>query len=156
MTEDYVKQRPRLQPFKLAPEVYRAMAAFDRAAGSGLDKSLAELVKLRASQLNGCAFCVDMHAADATTAGEDPRRLHAVAVWRDAPFFTAKERAALALTEAATRLTDGEVPDAVWDEAAAHFDDTELSHLLAQIAAINSWNRFQVPTRALPRDEMDA
>ena len=120
---------------------------------SGLDPLLAELVKMRASQINGCGFCVDMHGADALKAGETVQRLIAVGAWRDTPFFTERERAALALTEAMTRLADSAgVPDDVWDEAAAHFDEDELAVLVTAIAQINTWNRINVTIRRGPGD----
>jgi AhpD family alkylhydroperoxidase len=115
-----------------------------------LEAPLLELVRLRASQLNGCAYCVDMHTSDALKEGEDQRRLFAVPVWRETPFFTARERAALALTEAATRLTDGEVPQAVSDEAARQFTEAELAELIWCIAVINAWNRLGATARPWP------
>jgi len=107
------------------------------------------LVQLRASQINGCSVCVDMHARDMKRAGETDERLFAVAAWRDAPYFTDAERAALALAEALTRLDDraDAVPDDVWNEAARHYDERELSALLLSIALINVWNRLNVATR---------
>nr|WP_253772784.1 carboxymuconolactone decarboxylase family protein [Goodfellowiella coeruleoviolacea] len=116
-------------------------------ASSPLPKSLYHLVKLRASQMNGCSFCVDMHSHDAKAAGETDERLFTVAAWRDAPFFTDAERAALALTEAATRLSPEGVSDEVWDEAAKHFTENELAALVLAIAVINAWNRISIPTR---------
>ncbi len=129
---------------------YGAMAAFDTSID--LDPGLRELVKLRASALNGCAFCVDMHATQARSDGETERRLATVMVWPHAPFFTAKERAALRLTDAMT-LLDGHgdgVSDDVWDEAKAHFDPAELGQLVMAIVAINSWNRIAVTLLATP------
>jgi AhpD family alkylhydroperoxidase len=133
---------------KLAPAVYRAMAAFDRSIE--FDPPLRELVKIRASQLNGCAYCLDLHSRDARAAGEDERRLATLAGWRESPFFTQRERAALALTDAATRLGDHGVTDEVWADAAGHFDEAELAQLLWAIAAINAWNRIGVATRLQP------
>jgi AhpD family alkylhydroperoxidase len=130
-----------------------AMPALQALAGSvetcGLPKGLLELVHLRASQINGCGVCVDMHPRLARKAGETDDRLFAVAAWRDTPYFTDAERAALALTEAATRLSDrpDPVPDEVWDEAARHFTETELAGLVLSIASINVWNRLNVTTR---------
>ncbi|WP_425551985.1 carboxymuconolactone decarboxylase family protein [Fodinicola feengrottensis] len=119
-------------------------------AQSRVPHSTLELVKLRASQINGCGFCVDMHSHDAKKAGETDERLFAVAAWRDTPFFTGHERAALALTEAATRLPDGDgVADEVWAAAADHFDEGALADLVMAIAAINAWNRINVTTRNL-------
>lgn len=138
----------------LEPAAYEAMLGLEKYLhNSALPKPLLELVKLRASQINGCAFCVDMHAADAKKGGETDERLYAVAVWQEAPFFTEEERAALALTEAATRLSEGgdRVPDEVWDQAAKHFDEHTLAQLVVAIATINAWNRIGVATRMVPR-----
>ncbi|MFD9966284.1 carboxymuconolactone decarboxylase family protein [Amycolatopsis sp. NPDC058986] len=137
---------------KLAAGGYKAMVALEMyLAGTNLPKSTLELVKLRASQINGCGFCVDMHARDAKKAGETDERLWSVAAWREAPYYTDEERAALALTEAATRLADRSdpVPDDVWDDAADHFDEESLAALVVAIAAINAWNRINVTTRQL-------
>ncbi|MGY5124785.1 carboxymuconolactone decarboxylase family protein [Streptomyces nigrescens] len=142
---------PRLPWAKLAPEVYKAMIALDAAAKQGLDPTLVELVKIRASQLNHCAFCIDMHIKDAREAGETEQRIYLLNAWEEAAgHYTDKEQAALALTEAITLLTEGFVPDAVYDRAAAHFGDTELAHLIALITTINAWNRFGVSTRMAP------
>ncbi|MGF1430061.1 carboxymuconolactone decarboxylase family protein [Kitasatospora sp. LaBMicrA B282] len=140
----------RLALEKLAPDFYRALFQTSQAAETGLDPVLAELVKIRASMINGCAFCIDMHTTDARRAGEAEHRLHALSAWRETPHYTAKERAALALTEAITLLTEGHVPDAVHQEAAAQFDEEELARLIATIAVINTWNRVAVATRLSP------
>lgn len=115
----------------------------------GLDPKLAELVDLRASQINGCSLCVTMHARNLRKTGEDEDRIWSVGAWREAPFFTDAERAALALTEAVTRLSDREdpVPDEIFAEAARHFDESTLQALILQIALINTWNRLNVTTR---------
>ncbi|WP_328689499.1 carboxymuconolactone decarboxylase family protein [Streptomyces caniferus] len=142
---------PRLHWAKLAPEVYKAMMALDAAARKGLDPTLVELVKIRASQLNHCAFCIDMHIKDARAAGETEQRVYLLNAWEEATdFYSPKEQAALALTEAVTLLTEGFVPDAVYDRAAAHFGQAELAQLIALITAINAWNRFGVSTRMAP------
>jgi AhpD family alkylhydroperoxidase len=148
VTTDAVVPTPRGDDTGGMAPAYRAMVAFDQAIT--LDPALRELVKLRASVLNGCAFCVDMHTTEAREAGEGDRRLAAVAAWRHAPFFTARERAALALTDAATRLGDEGVPDEIWDEARAHFSPDELGNLVWAIAAINSWNRLAVTLQTTP------
>lgn len=109
-----------------------------------------ELVKIRASMLNGCSFCVDMHTRDALDSGESTRRLFAVAAWREAPFFTERERTALALTDAVTRLGEHGVPDDVWDAAAKVWSERELADLVMAIATINVWNRIAVTTRKQP------
>ena len=116
-------------------------------AKAGFDRSLYELVKIRASQINGCAYCLDMHHHDARAAGEDQRRLDVLSAWREAPsLFTERERAALALTESVTRIADGGVPDDVWQAAANTFDKAELVQLLIAISTINVWNRLAVAT----------
>ncbi|MFG2891914.1 carboxymuconolactone decarboxylase family protein [Streptomyces sp. NPDC048248] len=142
---------PRMHWAKLAPEVFKAMSALDTAARQGLDPVLVELVKIRASQVNHCAFCIDMHIKDARKAGESEERIYLLNAWEEATgFYTDREQAALALTEAITLLTDGFVPDAVYDRAAAHFEDAELAQLIALITTINAWNRFGVTTRMAP------
>jgi AhpD family alkylhydroperoxidase len=128
----------------------RALQALSASAEkAGPPKSLLELVHLRASQINGCSVCVDMHARNLRKEGESDERTFAVAAWRDAPYFTDAERAALALTESMTRLADREdpVPDAVWNEARRHYEEGELAALLAAIATINVWNRLNAATR---------
>ena len=141
----------RLNLAKLAPEVYRAMIALDTAARKGLDPVIAELVKIRASQLNHCAFCLDMHTRDARGAGESEERIYLLSAWEEAgEVFTEKERAALALAEAITVLTDGFVPDDVYEQAAKQFEEEELAHLIAVVFTINSWNRIAVTTRLAP------
>ncbi|MEV0217906.1 carboxymuconolactone decarboxylase family protein [Streptomyces sp. NPDC050704] len=142
---------PRLQWAKLAPEVYKAMIGLDAAARQGVDPVLLELVKIRASQLNHCAFCLDMHTKDALAAGENVERIIQLSAWDESRhFYTEKEAAALALTEAVTVLTDGFVPDEVYDTAARHFEETELARLIAAITVINAWNRFGVTCRLTP------
>jgi AhpD family alkylhydroperoxidase len=136
---------------RLAPHMNRAMNALDAASReTSLETSLLELVRARASQLNGCAYCVDMHTRDALDAGESQRRLFALPVWRETPFFSARERAALALTEAATRLTEAPVSDEVVAAAAAEFGEVELAELLWTITVINAWNRLGAVGRAWP------
>src|SRR5579875_929871 len=133
---------------ELAPRISRAMEALEGASRkTGLEAQLQELVRLRASQLNGCVYCVDTHSRDAVKGGDAEQRIFALPVWRDAPFFTARERAALELTEAGTRLTDGPVPDEVYERAAAEFTETELAELIWVIAVINAWNRVGVVAR---------
>ena len=145
---EYVKPTVRLAVDDLVPGMAKAMNALERAAGeTSIEKPLREMVKLRASQINGCVYCVDMHSRDAVAGGDTWRRLNLVAVWREAPYFTARERAALALTEAVTRLADSEVSDAVWAEAAAHFEEKELAELVWHIGLINLWNRLGATAR---------
>lgn len=136
---------------KLAPEVYKAMINLDAAARQGVDPVLLELVKIRASQINHCAFCMDMHSKDALAAGESVERIVQLSGWEESKhFYTAKEIAAIELTEAITLLTDGFVPDEVYAQAAEHFDETELAQLIASITVINSWNRISVTARMVP------
>jgi AhpD family alkylhydroperoxidase len=115
---------------------------------SGLEHSLLELVKMRASQINGCAYCLDMHFKDATAAGETPQRLYLLDAWREVKFYSDRERAALAWTEALTLVSDGHVPDEVFAEARQHFSDEELVNLSLAIVAVNGWNRLQIAFRA--------
>ncbi|MGW8398662.1 carboxymuconolactone decarboxylase family protein [Streptomyces lydicus] len=139
---------PRLPLFRLAPEIYAPLHALTQAAKKGLDPVLAELLLIRASQLNHCAFCLDMHVVDARKAGVSEERIALLSAWEEAPaHYTEKERAALAFTEAVTLVSHGGVPDDVYERAAAHFDDAELARLLALITAINSWNRLNVAAR---------
>ncbi|MBC3843656.1 carboxymuconolactone decarboxylase family protein [Streptacidiphilus sp. 4-A2] len=150
-THEHGAPAPRMSFFEAAPEVYRAMVALDRAAREGLDPALAELVKIRASQLNHCAYCLAMHTRDARKAGETEERIYLLSAWHEAgAFFTPKEQAALALTEAITVITDGFVPDEVYQRAAEHFEQAELAQLIAVIFTINSWNRIAVTTRMDP------
>lgn len=142
---------PRMHWAKAAPEVYKAMVRLDAAAKQGLDPALVELVRLRASGLNHCALCLDMHTKDALAAGESVQRIVQLGAWRESKhFYTEKELAAIELTEAVTVLTDGFVPDEVYEKAAAHFEEAELAQLIATVSVINAWNRFGVTTRAVP------
>ena len=134
----------------MMPEAVEALLTLGKiAAKGGVPRPTIDLVQLRASQINGCSVCVDMHARYMKDAGETDERLYTVAAWRDAPYFTDAERAALALTEAVTRLSDrpDPVPDEIWKEAARHFDERGLAALLVAIGTINVWNRFNVATR---------
>ena len=143
----------RLAVDELVPHINKAMYALDAAARKvSLEPPLLELVRARASQLNGCAYCVDMHNRDARKRGETEQRLYALPVWRETPFFTARERAALELTEAATRLADGQVSDEVFERAAAQFSEVELAELIWAIAVINTWNRLGATARPWPLD----
>ncbi|MEU7280234.1 carboxymuconolactone decarboxylase family protein [Streptomyces sp. NPDC045431] len=150
--KDYAPEHtPRLDWATHAPEVYKAMVRLDAASRRGLDADLLELVKIRASQLNRCALCLDMHAKDALAAGESVERIVQLAAWEESRhFYTEKELAALELTEAVTVLTDGFVPDEVYEKAAEHFEEAELAQLIAAITVINAWNRFGVATRQVP------
>ncbi|WP_250515228.1 carboxymuconolactone decarboxylase family protein [Caballeronia sp. INDeC2] len=142
---------PRLDFYKASPAAIKALVGVEeRIAKSALKKSLTELVRLRASQINGCAFCVDMHTTDARKGGETDRRLATVVVWRETPFFTDRERAALAWTEALTLVSHDHVPDSVWEAVKPHFSDEEIVDLTLLISAINSWNRFAIAFRKTP------
>jgi AhpD family alkylhydroperoxidase len=136
---------PRMRIAKAAPGPHRALLTLSKSVE--LDPILRELVNLRASILNGCAYCIDTHTKEARQAGESEQRLYALAAWRDAPLFSDRERAALALTDAITLISDEHVPRAVWDEAAAQFNEEELAQLLWAITAMNAWNRIAIATR---------
>ena len=134
----------------LVPDAYQALMALGKSAKSGkLPARTALLVELRASQINGCGFCVDMHARELKRSGDTDERIYAVAAWRDTPYFTEAERAALALTEAATRIADrpDAVTDEIWNEAKRHYDEQALASLIIEIGLINIWNRFNVIVR---------
>ncbi len=142
----------RLDFLHARPEAVKPlMAAEQWIARCGLERGLLELVRLRASQINGCAYCVDLHATDARAAGESERRLAALTVWREVPFFTARERAALEWTEALTLVTSTHVPDAAWNAVREQFDEAEVVDLSLLIATINSWNRFAIAFRKPPQ-----
>jgi AhpD family alkylhydroperoxidase len=138
-------------PVLAFPAAMKALAALAGSTGDTLPESTRNLVDLRASQINGCAVCLEMHSAAMRKTGESDERLFTVAGWRDAPYFTDAERAALALTEATTRLADSAdgVPDDIWAEAAEHYDDQQLAALVITIASINTWNRLNAATRAV-------
>jgi AhpD family alkylhydroperoxidase len=141
------ESQPRVDINRDGRELYRAMIGLDRAAHSaGLEPLLHELVKIRASQINGCAYCVDMHTRDARKLGESERRLYALAAWRESPLFTERERAAFEFTEAVTHISHAGVPDDVYAGAAAHFDRAELAALLYAVTSINAWNRLAIST----------
>ncbi len=148
---------PRLDYRRLSPAAFKAYLEFDRAvASSGLEASLLELIKLRASQQNGCAYCVDMHSKDARAQGEQEQRLYALPVWRESPFFSARERAALAWTESLTDITGNDVSDELFAATRAHFDEAELVALSFAVVAINGWNRLAVAFRAVPGSDQPA
>jgi AhpD family alkylhydroperoxidase len=141
----------RLDFYKVSPEGTKAMIALEeRVSKSSIEKPLAELVRLRASQINGCAFCVDMHTTDARKGGETDRRLATVSVWRETPFFTERERAALEWTEAVTLVSHNHVPDEVWERVKPHFTDGEIADLTLLVVAINGWNRIAIAFRKTP------
>ncbi len=136
----------------VAPRVFKAVLALDTAAREGLDPVLLELVQIRASQINHCAYCIDYHTSDARNAGETEERIYQLSAWQESSLYTEKERAALALTEAVTLLPRG-VSDEVYSEAAKHFGDKELAQLIALIFTVNAWNRMNVTTRKTPGTE---
>jgi AhpD family alkylhydroperoxidase len=140
----------RLDAAAIAPQLYSALLGVEKYLRGAVDHTLYELVKLRASMVNGCAFCVDMHATAALAAGETKQRLFGLAAWHESPWYTDAERAALALTDAITRLDRDGVPDDVWDAAARHFDDKQLVDIVAAASMINLWNRVSIATRKLP------
>jgi AhpD family alkylhydroperoxidase len=144
---------PRLDIEGLAPIVYKAVVHLDQAVTKQLDAAdvdhrLRELVRIRASQLNGCAYCIDMHTKDARAVGETEQRLYALPAWRETPFFSARERAALGFTETVTRLAETHVPVEAYDEVAAELSPDEVAALLGLITAINAWNALSVASRA--------
>ena len=146
MSEGYPAER--IQAAVAAPKQTAALIRFGH--HPDLDPRVHELVALRASQMNGCAFCIDMHWLDAKAGGEEDARLYGLDAWRESPLYDERERAALALCEAVTQIDRAGVPDDVWTEAQRHFDEDELTQLLCAIAATNTWNRLQIATRALP------
>ncbi len=138
----------RMNIAQLAPDVYRAAAAMeDSVRKSGIDSRLLHLVKLRASQINGCAFCVDMHSKESLADGLNPQMLHLVSVWRESPYFDARDRAALEWTESVTLTAQSGVPDAAYDAMRAVFTDAEIAKLTFAICMINVWNRVAVAAR---------
>jgi AhpD family alkylhydroperoxidase len=142
--------QPRLNPYKAAPEIMNALGALEGAVqASGLEQSLIELVKTRASQINGCAFCIHMHTRDARAHGETEERLYLLDAWRESPLYTDRERAALAWTEAVTLVSQTHVPDAVYDQVKQGFSEKELVQLTMLVATINAWNRIAISFRSL-------
>lgn len=143
--------QPRWDYIKAAPGVYKAMSGLEQYLHHcGLEESLLHLVKLRTSQINGCAYCLDMHWKDLRSIGENEQRLYSLDAWRECPYYTDRERAALAWTEAITRVALGQVPDEVFAEVRPHFTDAELSNLTLAIATINAWNRLSIAGRIVP------
>ena len=143
--------QPRLEIPKIAPQAYRVMAGLETyVRNSGLEPGLLELVKMRASQINGCAYCIDMHSKDARAHGETEQRLYALDAWRETPFYSERERAALAWTEALTLISQTHAPDDVYEEARQHFSEVELVSLTMAIVTINAWNRLAIGFRSVP------
>ena len=142
---------PRLNFYRSNPDAMRAMSALEeRISNSGLEKPMVELVRLRASQINGCAYCIDTHTSDARKAGESERRLGTLSVWRETPFFNDRERAALEWTESVTLVAGTHVPDEVWERMKPHFTPAELVDLTLLVNTINAWNRFAIAFRKFP------
>jgi AhpD family alkylhydroperoxidase len=136
---------------KASPEGYRAMLALNQFAETcGLEPSLLKLIKIRASQLNGCAYCIDMHTKDARAHGETEQRLYALSAWRETPFFSERERAALAWTEAVTLVADAPIDEDDYDDVREHFDEKSLADLTLAIVAINGWNRLSIAFATVP------
>ena len=147
----------RLDYMKASPEAYKAMAQMEGVVRrSGIDPKLLELIKIRASQLNGCAFCIDMHTKDARSKGETEQRIYSLDAWRETPFFTEKERAALAWTEALTNIQVGHAPDAVYHELSRSFGEGDIVNLTLAITTINAWNRIAIGFRLVPGDYQPA
>jgi AhpD family alkylhydroperoxidase len=141
--------KPRIDTFRVSPKAYQAMFGLESyVKESGLEHSLLLLVKMRASQINGCAFCLDMHSKDARAEGETEQRLYLLDAWREVDLYSDRERAALEWTEAVTRVFDGHVPDHVFEAARAHFSEQELVDLTLAVVAINGWNRLAIAFRA--------
>jgi AhpD family alkylhydroperoxidase len=136
---------------KVVPAAYDAMLGLENYVNStGLDRSLLELIKIRASQLNGCAFCLDMHTKDARKNGETEQRIYALNAWRETPFYTAEERAVLAFTEAVTLISANHVPDSVYEEMEKYYNDEKIAQILMAIITINAWNRIGITTNMVP------
>ncbi len=143
--------QPRIEYRKVSPDAIRAMYGLETYVREcGLEPSLLYLIKVRASQINGCAFCIEMHTREAREKGESERRLYMLDAWRESPFYTERERAALAWTEAVTLITNGHVPDEMFDQARRQFTEQELVNLTLAVIAINSWNRLAISFRAVP------
>jgi len=145
--------KPRISLMNVSPGIIHAMLGLEKQVSkSGLDSKLLDLVRMRASQINGCAYCLDMHSKDARAAGETEQRLYGLNAWRETPYYSARERAALEWTEALTLVTEGHVPDDVYERVRQEFSEDELAHLSLAIVAINGWNRLNIAARTIPGD----
>ncbi|MGH3499081.1 MAG: carboxymuconolactone decarboxylase family protein [Nocardioidaceae bacterium] len=142
--------KPRFNLGTLAPDVYKALDALDAAAGPDLDGLLKDLIRTHASMINGCAFCIDMHTKDAREAGESELRLYSLPAWRETPYYSDRERAALAFTEAVTLVHDGHVSDEAYAGVREHFTEEEVGQLLSVLVSINAWNRIAITARTTP------
>ena len=149
--EEVAEMQSRMELGKTNAAAYQAMLHLERyVRGSGIKPTLLELIKIRASQINGCAFCIDMHTKDARVNGETEQRIYALNAWRETPFFTPEERAVLALTEAVTLIATDHVSDEIYNEVSRHFATDEIANLLMAIVTINGWNRIAITTRIVP------
>ena len=145
--------KARINLMHVNPGVVQAMLGLERQVRqAGFDHKLLDLVRMRASQINGCAYCLDMHSKDARANGETEQRLYGLSAWRETPYYSDRERAALELTEALTLVADGGVPDDVYERVRAQFSEDELTHLTLAIVAINGWNRLNIAARTVPGD----
>jgi AhpD family alkylhydroperoxidase len=143
--------KARINLMSVNPGILQAMLGLEKQVSKGgLDSKLLDLVRMRASQINGCAFCLDMHSKEARAAGETEQRLYGLSAWRETPYYSARERAALEWTEALTLVTEGHVPDEVYERVRQQFSEDELAHLSLAIVAINGWNRLNVAARTVP------
>jgi AhpD family alkylhydroperoxidase len=143
----------RINLMNVNPGILHAMLGLEKQVSKGgLNSKLLDLVRMRASQINGCAYCLDMHSKDARAAGETEQRLYGLNAWRETPYYSPRERAALEWTEALTLVTEGHVPDEVYDRVRQEFSEDELAHLSLAIVAINGWNRLNVAARTVPGD----
>jgi AhpD family alkylhydroperoxidase len=141
----------RLNYSKAAPDAFKAMQELEKyVRGSGLERSLYELVKIRASQINRCAYCIDMHTKDARKGGESEQRLYGLSAWSETPFYSEREQAALAWTEALTLISENDVPESLYEATRAHFNEQEIIALTVAIIAINGWNRLAISFRTVP------
>ncbi|KZE77562.1 hypothetical protein AV654_21035 [Paenibacillus elgii] len=140
----------RMNHYEVNPKAYETMLGLEKFAASGLDHTLYELIKIRASQINGCAFCLDMHTEALLKVSGNERRIHLISVWREAPFFTEAERVALELTEAVTLISDGGVPQSLYERVREHFDEKQYVALIMAIVTINGWNRLAISTGMFP------
>jgi AhpD family alkylhydroperoxidase len=146
----------RIDPAKVSPEAYKAVLGVESYVRRSVEKSLLELVKVRASQMNGCAYCIDMHWKDARAAGESEQRLYSLDAWREAPFYSDRERAALEWTEAVTRISETHAPDDVFEQLQEHFSEKEIADLTLAVALINLWNRLAISLRSVPGEYQPA
>lgn len=146
-----IRIRQRIRYSKIAPRGVEILHDLENyIKSSGLEPSLLELVRIRASQINNCAYCIDMHTKDARTRGESEQRLYGLSAWHESPFYNERERSALAWTEAVTRVDEDQVPDAIYEKARMYFDEKELADLTFAVIAINSWNRLAISFRTMP------